>query len=261
MSVTMQVDDRGVAWVELARPEKRNALTGKMLAALAGYAAELSATADVRLLVLAGRGQSFCAGADLGEWVDPTAQEAAALSRQGRETFSALAGLDIPSLAVIQGSAVGGGLELALACDVRVCTDTAVLGLPEVRLGNLPAWGGMSRLIESAGMGLTRQLLLSGSPVSGASAAQRGLISEAVPEEDLTACRDRWIEAFLATDPQAVALAKQLLADPTRTMPIEAGLAAYTAGLDSSRRRKQAFLDRRTSNRPAPDQPTGGATT
>lgn len=254
--LTMQVDDRGVAWLELTRPVKRNALTGNMLTTLATYARDLSLTPDLRLLVLHAQGPSFCAGADLGEWVDPTAKEAAALSRQGREAFSRLAELDIPSLAVIQGSAIGGGLELALACDVRVSTNTALLGLPEVRLGNLPAWGGMSRLIEATGLGFTRQLLLSGSLVSGDVAAQRGLVSEAVPEEDLVTCRDDWVDAFLATDPLAVALAKQLLADTTHTMPIEAALAAYTSGLDSSRKRKQAFLERSAGSRATPEHPT-----
>lgn len=248
MPVTLDVDPDGVATLLLDRPAKRNALDRAMLESLGAAVGQLAARDDVRVVVVRGAGGTFCAGADIADWVGIPGPVAAELSGLGRDVFAALAALPVPSLAVIEGSAIGGGLELALACDLRVAAADAVLGLPETRLGNLPSWGGVPRLTAVAGLGVARQLLLGGEMVSGARAAELLVVGAAAPPGGLDALVRTTVERLLAADPAALALAKQVLGGPPDS-PLEPALAAYTAGLESSRRRKQDFLDQRARRR------------
>ena len=251
MPVTLDVDPDGVATLLLDRPAKRNALDRAMLDSLAAAVGRLAGRDDVRAVVVRGAGGTFCAGADIADWVGTPGPVAAELSRLGRDTFAALAALPVPSVAVIEGGAIGGGLELALACDLRVAADDAVLGLPETRLGNLPSWGGVARLAAVAGLGVARQLLLGGEMLTGARAAGLLVVGAAAPAVELEALVRGTVERLLAADPTALALAKQVLAGPAGDHPLEPALAAYTAGLDSSRRRKQDFLDQKARRRRA----------
>lgn len=251
MPVTLDIDPDGVATLLLDRPAKRNALDRAMLDSLGTAVGRLGTLADVRVVVVRGAGGTFCAGADIADWVGTPGPVAAELSRLGRDTFTALAALPVPSLAVIEGSAIGGGLELALACDLRVAADDAVLGLPETRLGNLPSWGGMARLAAVAGLGVARQLVLGGEMLSGGRAAELLLVGTAAAPAELEALVRTTVERLLAADPTALALAKQVLGGQALDHPLEPALAAYTAGLDSSRRRKQDFLDQRARRRRA----------
>ena len=249
MPVTLDVAPDGVATLLLDRPEKRNALDRAMLDSLGAAVARVAARDDVRVVVVRGAGGTFCAGADIADWVGTPGPVAAELSRLGRDVFAALAALPVPSLAVLEGSAIGGGLELALACDLRVAADDAVLGLPETRLGNLPSWGGLARLTALAGLGVTRQLLLGGELVSGARAAELLVVGAAAPAAGLAELVGATVGRLLAADPTALALAKQVLGGQQPDHPLEPALAAYTAGLESSRRRKQDFLDQRARRR------------
>jgi enoyl-CoA hydratase/carnithine racemase len=251
MPVTLTVEDSGAAHLTLERPAKRNALDEQMLLDLRARVSEIRVRDDVRVVLVRGAGGTFCAGADIADWVSPPHDVAAGLSRLGRDAFDELAALPALSVAVIEGSAVGGGLELALACDLRLSTNDALLGLPELGLGNLPSWGGTARLVDIAGMGVTRQLLLTSELVSGARAAELGVVTSAHAPADLDAAVTELVERVLAAEPLALGLAKTLLAEFTSSTGVEAMLAAYTAGLDSSRQRKQDFLDRKVAARAA----------
>lgn len=251
MSVTLEVDARGVAHLTLDRAAKRNALDMAMVDALAEHVATVAADPSVRLVVVRGAGGTFCAGADIADWAAPSNAVAADQSRRGADAFGALAALGVPSVAVVEGVCVGGGLELAMACDLRVATDGALLGLPELGLGNLPSWGGTARIVDVAGLGVARHLLLSGELVSGARAAELLLVTEAVPATGLDAAVEAVVDRLLAAEPLAVSLAKTALAGFAGHLPHEDALAAYTAGLDSSRDRKQDFLDRKAAARAA----------
>jgi enoyl-CoA hydratase/carnithine racemase len=220
-----------------------------MLESLAARIHDLRGRDDARVAVVRGEGGTFCAGADIADWVSPSTSEAAELSRLGRDTFTALAELPIPSVAVVEGTAVGGGLELALACDLRVAADDALVGFPETRLGNLPAWGGLSRLIEAAGLGVARHLLLTGELVDGRRAAGLLIVTESCPTEGLDAAVSQTVENLLAADFTALTLAKQVLSGFGSDLPLEPAMAALTAGLPSSRARKQDFLDRKARRR------------
>ena len=254
MPVTLTVDDVGVATLLLERPSKRNALDRAMLESLLARVGELAGRDDVRAVVVRGSGGTFCAGADIADWAGPTGPEAAALSRLGRQAFTALAALAVPSVALIEGTAVGGGLELALACDVRIARPDALIGFPELGLGNLPAWGGLARLIDSAGLGVARYLLLTGTLIDGVRAAQLQVVTSASDPQrppHMDELLAEVLAGFLGSEPTALALAKQALSAYESDLPLEPALAAYFAGLDSSTGRKQAFLDRKAAAKAA----------
>jgi len=167
----------------LDRPEQLNALSRSLLEALAARIRELAADATLRAVVLTGAGRAFAAGADIAEMRRMTAQEALAFSRLGHDTFAALEALPVPVLAAVNGFALGGGLELALACDWIVAARRARLGQPEVSLGLIPGFGGTSRLPRRVGPGWARELVLTGEPL-GAEAAERiGLVNRVFEDE------------------------------------------------------------------------------
>ena len=251
MPVTLRVDPDGVGHLTLDRPEKRNALDEWMLLSLRDRVEELRTRDDVQVVVVRGEGGVFSAGADIGDWVAPEHTVAARLSRLGSEVFDSLARLRQISIAVIEGTAVGGGLELALACDLRIAATDAMLGLPELGLGNLPSWGGTARLVDVAGLGVTRQLLLTTQMIDGRRAAELHLVGSAHEAAQLDAAVDALVQQTLASEPWSVGLAKSVLAEFEQHTGLEAALAAYTAGLDTSRDRKQAFLDRKAAARAA----------
>ncbi len=251
MPVTVSVDPAGLAQLTLDRPAKRNALDRAMLTSFTEAVAQLAARDDVQVVVVRGAGGSFCAGADIGEWVSPSPAEAVAGSELGRRAFDALAALPAVSVAVLEGSALGGGFELALACDLRVAADSALLGLPELGLGNLPSWGGTARLIDTAGLGVARHLLLTGELISGTRAAELNLVCGAHPHAQLDQAVDTLVDRLLTAEPTAVGLAKRVLAAAQTSWPAESVYAGYTAGLESSRQRKQDFLDRKAAARRA----------
>lgn len=249
MPVTLTVDHAGVATLRLDRPAKRNALDRAMLEDLTAHVDKLAGRDDVRAVVVRGAGGTFCAGADIGDWVSPTGAEAAELANLGRQTFTRLAHLPAASVAVIEGVAVGGGLELALACDIRIGDRDALVGLPELRLGNLPAWGGLARLVDVAGLGAARLMLLTGQPISCARAAELHVVATACAPDELDSTLEHTLSWLLACEPTAVALAKTTLTGFERDHPLEPVIASYTAGLASSRERKQEFLDRRAARK------------
>ncbi|MGI5441787.1 enoyl-CoA hydratase/isomerase family protein [Streptomyces shenzhenensis] len=251
MNVRTEVTEHGVAHVLLCRTRKRNALDRTTIEQLRDVVAGLATRSDVRVVVVRGQDGVFCAGADIGDWAAPSPQEAAVLSQLGQDTFDALADLPVPTVAVIEGCALGGGLELALACDLRISTSDAVLGLPELGLGNLPSWGGTARLVDVAGLGVTRHLLLSGELVDGARAAALLVVTSAHPQDGLDAAVEATVSRLLAAEPHALALSKRVLRELRSESSLEAALAAYTAGLESSRARKQAFLESRRTSRAA----------
>lgn len=255
MPVRLEVDGTGRATLFLDRPHKRNALDRAMLESLRERVEELRGQSGVQVVVVRGENGVFCAGADIQDWTDPGPELADELSRLGTEVFDALAALPQPSVAVLEGPAVGGGLELALACDLRIASGTALIGLPEARLGNLPSWGGLDRLVRTAGEGTARRLLMTGAMVDGWQAERLGVVTDVAEPEELDLLVEQTVADLLACDRTAQTLAKRALAGYSRPNTQEAALAAYTAMLPSSRQRKSDFLARRTSARPNPPDP------
>jgi enoyl-CoA hydratase len=180
----VQCERRGaVALLTLSRPDSLNALSTRLLEALGARIRELAADAALRAAIMTGAGRAFAAGADIAEMQRMTPTEALALSRLGHDTFAALEALPVPVIAAVNGFALGGGLELALACDWIYAARRARLGQPEVNLALIPGFGGTSRLPRRVGPGWARELVLSGEPL-GAEAAERiGLVNRVFEDE------------------------------------------------------------------------------
>jgi enoyl-CoA hydratase/carnithine racemase len=244
MSVRLQIAD-DVATVLLDRPAKRNALDEQMLLDLLDAVTRLRSAEEVDVVVVRSSSDTFCAGADIRDWDQPGAVKATRLALLGHEAFTGLAALRQPSVAVLSGPVMGGGLELALACDLRVTTADARLAFPEARLGNLPSWGGLPRLVEAVGGSRARQMLLTGREVSGAEAAAWGLCAAVAADPDeLDRTADEIVGLVAGCDPTALALAKAMLPAAAPNAPLEAALAVYTGMLPTSTARKQAFFSR-----------------
>ena len=254
MSETLEIktDKQGVATLWLDRADKHNAMSAQMIAELSQAAAALAQNELVRVVVLAARGKSFCAGGDLG-WMrsqmdaDPQtrAREATALARM----LHALNTLPKPLIARAHGNAFGGGVGLLSVCDVAIGADSAVLGLTETRLGLIPATIGP---YVSARMGeaRARRVFMSGRRFAAAEAVDLGLLAQAVPTENLDAAVWNEIEPYLSCAPAAVARAKAFLRhlgpviDETVIQHSIAELAACWAG-DEALEGIAAFFDKR----------------
>ncbi|MFC5827337.1 enoyl-CoA hydratase/isomerase family protein [Nonomuraea insulae] len=243
--ITRNTDGDATLWLD--RPAKRNAIDRSMLQHLSVAVGEIESDRSIRTLLVRGSDGYFSAGADIGDWADPSPSEAEEMSRLGTAVFDRLASLSVPTLAVIEGGALGGGLELALACDVRLAAPAALIGYPEARLGNLTSWGGLTRLVDAVGLAHTRSMFLTGTPVSGRRAYEIGLVHAA--PADLEAAVSELVADLGAAEPTAVRTFKLLTAGLEARAPIEPVLAAFFSRSEASRERKQAFLDRRKVNR------------
>ena len=178
-----------VATITLNRVSRHNALTMAMLAAIDSAIANVEDVAGVRVLVVrSASSRFFSSGADINEWgdIDPEGMGSRFI-RTGNRVFRRLAELDIPTIAVLSGSALGGGFELALSCDFRYASETALLGFPEASVGAIPGWMGCQRLSDLVGANRSRELILLGEPIAASRAAEWGIINEALAQEQLDA--------------------------------------------------------------------------
>jgi enoyl-CoA hydratase/carnithine racemase len=210
----------GVAWITLNRPAKRNALNMALRGALDQALAGLAADDGVRVVVLTGAGTAFCAGADLS---DAPATTRHPMAEPGRPVAQSLAAFAKPLIAAVNGPAFGGGLELALACDLRVAARGATFALPEVRIGSLPGSGGTQRLVRAIGPAVAARMLFSGEPLSAAEALRTGLISDLVEPGELADFVGRLAQRISGNAPLSLLAAKQCLAAAAE-VPLPAGL-------------------------------------
>lgn len=208
---SIEVGDDRVALITLRRPEVLNALDSSSHLALSNAIADLERDERVGVIVIAGEGRAFCSGSDLAEIGQLTGQAEQDYVALDFATKNRIAGCTKPVVAAIQGYCVGGGLELALACDFRVASADAVFMMPEVTLGSLPGSGGLQRLPRVVGVGVATDWILTGRKVSAEEAERHGLIARLVPSgEHLSAART--LAAELATkSPLSLRLAKVAL--------------------------------------------------
>lgn len=208
-------EDAGVATVTLNRPDKLNALNAHVLAELGALVRELDAREAAtrpRVLVVKGAGErAFAAGADIAELAELDVAAATRVSLNGHATAQALDAAHFPSIASVQGFALGGGLELALACDLIVASEKARFGLPEVGLGVIPGFGGTFRLAARVGLGQARRLIYSGQTIQAAEAERIGLVDLLVPPEALAERVTELAQSIAQKGPLAVAAAKRSL--------------------------------------------------
>jgi len=185
MIVTIQRDEP-IAVITLNRPDVLNALNASMLHELAGTLSALQGDESIRVVVLTGAGdKAFAAGADIGEQAAQSATSGREFALQGQRVFDLVENLGKPVISAINGYALGGGCELAMACTLRLAADTAKLGQPEITLGLIPGYAGSQRLARLVGKTKAMELLLTGAPVSGAEAERMGLVNRVVPAAEL----------------------------------------------------------------------------
>lgn len=240
----------GVATITIDRPEKRNALNGQVRRELMAALDQLESDSAVRVVVITGAGEkAFVAGADIGEFADRTPMEQRA-AMEGRRVFEAIAAFPRPVIASVNGYALGGGCELALACDLRIAARSARFGQPEVNLGILPGGGGTQRLPRLVGLGRAMRLILTGELIGAEEAERIGLVDEVVDDGDLRARTLELAGSIAKHSPIALKLIKEAVR-ASAEMPLSAGLAfereLFISAFSSDDRTEgvAAFLEKR----------------
>ena len=212
MAEFLKTEMRGTVCIcTISAPKTLNALNSAILNELNDFVDQLD-TQKVRCLILTGDGEkSFVAGADISEMANLDEAEGFAFGKRGADVFRRIETLPIPVIAAVNGFALGGGCELALACDIRICSDNARFGQPEVGLGIIPGFSGTWRLARMVGMGMAKQLIFSGRPIRANEALQIGLVNAVYPQSDLLGEAIALAESIAANAPIAVALAKECI--------------------------------------------------
>lgn len=200
-----------IATIVLNKPATLNALSVAGLRELEMVMQELEADREVRAVIITGTKKAFIAGADIAEMKDMTAEEAMAFSRLGHRVLRQLEQSDMVIIAAINGYALGGGCELAMACDIRVAAEPAVLGLPEASLGVIPGFSGTQRLPRLVGVGMAKELLATGRKINARRAYEIGLVNHVVPAEELMPACTGMAAEIVKNSAGAVAAGKRLL--------------------------------------------------
>jgi enoyl-CoA hydratase len=204
-----------VACITITRPEKLNALSSGVLDDLRHLVTDLRVRDDVRVVVITGAGaKAFVAGADIGELAALNDSEGGReFSQNGQAVFSLIESSPKPFIAAVNGFALGGGCELALACHIRICSDNAKFGQPEVNLGIIPGYGGTQRLTRVLGRTLATDLILTGRQMDAREAAEQGLVARVVPLDELLPTAMAMAETIAAKAPLAISAALECIVE------------------------------------------------
>jgi enoyl-CoA hydratase len=248
-SLTVAVADR-VATLTINRPDRLNALSDATIAELGRAIEELRQQQDVGGIIVTGAGRAFVAGADISELSSQSPLDAKRRAARGQHVFRRFETSPKPVIAAVNGFALGGGCELAMACHLRIAADGAKFGLPETKLGLAPGYGGTQRLPRLVGRGRALQLILTGEMIDAAEAYRIGLVNRVVPAAELIPEATAVLSQILANGPIALALAIEAVDRGLQTsleegLALEAthfGLLAATADAGEGTR---AFLDKR----------------
>ncbi|HUW63787.1 MAG TPA: enoyl-CoA hydratase-related protein [Spirochaetia bacterium] len=243
--------DGPVAVVTINRPKVLNALDGPTVRELGRAMSQLGSDHAVRAVILTGSGdKAFVAGADISFMRGLTPLEAKEFARQGHAVFTSMENLPVPVIAAVNGFALGGGCELALACDIRVASENAQFGQPEVSLGIIAGFGGSQRLPRLVGPGLAKEILFTGDRYDAVRAREIGLVNYVVPREELLAfCRDL-AGRIAQRGPAAVGLTKEavnqgLQMDLASALGLESDLFALSFATGDRLEGMDAFLQKR----------------
>ncbi|HKV49771.1 MAG TPA: enoyl-CoA hydratase-related protein [Gemmatimonadaceae bacterium] len=249
-NLVFDVHDR-VATIRVNRPDKLNALNDETIAELDEAIALVERRDDIAGVLLTGAGaKAFVAGADIAELSKQGATDGRARAMRGQAVFSRIESCPKPVIAALNGFALGGGCELAMACHIRIASDTAKLGQPELKLGITPGYGGTQRLARLVGKGRALQLLLTADMIDAAEAHRIGLVNKVVRAADLLAEAERMLRQIIAFGPVAVALCIEAV-NRGADLPLDAGLeleASYFGLLSSTEDMREgmtAFLEKR----------------
>lgn len=249
--ILFEADEAGIALVTVNRPDKLNALSGAVVGELQDAFERIGRERAIRAAILTGAGEkAFVAGADINELAVLSAVEAREYAVRGQQTLRMLETSAKPSVAAVNGYALGGGLELAMACTVRFASENAKLGQPEVKLGIIPGYGGTQRLPRLVGRGRALEMLLAGEPVTAAEAHRIGLVNAVVPQAELLNYCRAWLQKVLANAPLALGLVMEsvdvgLDSGLEQGLRFEAAAFGVSAATEDRREGTLAFLEKR----------------
>jgi enoyl-CoA hydratase len=241
----------GLAYLSVNRPKALNALNRATLEEIGAALEDIRGDAGIFGLIVTGAGgKAFVAGADITEIASITAVEASAFTRRGQAVFDLLENLGKPSVAAVNGFALGGGCELAMACTLRLATESARFGQPEVRLGVTPGFGGTQRLPRLVGKGRALQMILTGEPIDAQEAYRIGLVNEIVAAEKLLDRAAEILRKIGANAPLAVrfsieAVNRGLQATQSEGLVLESALFAVCASSEDKTEGTAAFMGKR----------------
>ncbi|MFP4138072.1 MAG: enoyl-CoA hydratase-related protein [Halomonas sp.] len=245
------VDNAGIVRLTINRPKALNALNTAVLAELERVLAGLEGRGDLRAVVITGAGEkSFVAGADIAEMREKTPEEARDFARQALDTFKRLETLPVPTVALVNGFCLGGGCELALACDWAVASDNALFGQPEVLLGVIPGFGGTQRLPRRVGPAMALDLCTTGRKIDAAEALRIGLVNRVMPQAELEGYVEELSQQLGGNGPQSVRAAKQAIHDGMdqdldSALALENALFAFCFAGDEQTEGMSAFVEKR----------------
>jgi len=243
-----------VAYVTVNRPKVLNALNSATIGELGTVFTQLKDDREVRVVILTGAGEkSFVAGADIGELQKNNPVEAKEYTHRGQAVLEIIENLGKPVIACINGFALGGGCELAMACTIRLAGENAKLGQPEVKLGIIPGYGGSQRLPRLVGKGIAMQLLLTGEMITAQEAHRIGLVNEVVAGDQLIARAEAIAQAIIKNAPLAIqycleAVNHGLEMTLQEGLYLEATLFAVSCATEDKKEGTSAFLEKRAAN-------------
>ncbi len=251
--ILFEASEDGIAVLTVNRPQKLNALNREMLGEIDDVLARMESDEALKALIVTGAGEkAFVAGADIQELAAATATEAHFVSLRGQRIFRRLEMLPKPTIAAVNGFALGGGMELAMSCSLRVASPNAKLGQPEVRLGVIAGYGGTQRLPRLVGRGRALEMLLTGEPVDATEAYRMGLVNRLAPQEELLSTCRQILGKMLANGPLALRLTMDAV-DVGLNSGLEEGLrheaAAFAVSAATSDKQEgtRAFLEKRAA--------------
>jgi enoyl-CoA hydratase len=238
------------AVLTFTREDRLNALDSQTFRDLIAALDELDVDDAVEIVMLTGRGRAFVAGADINEYIGITVIDYVNFQRLGRRMYDRLEGFRKPTIAAVNGFALGGGFELVLACDLVVAAEHAKMGLPESKLGLLPGGGGTQRLTRLVGRNKAKELLMTGDFITGAEAERLGFVNRVVPAEQVMEAAHQLADRILERAPLAVQMAKQLVNDGldaslATAITQEMGMTATLYASDDAREGIGAFIEKR----------------
>jgi enoyl-CoA hydratase len=249
-NVTLEIKE-GIAVLTINRPKQLNALNGETLVELGQAVAEIEQNKDIDVVIVTGAGEkSFVAGADIAEMKDKTPVEGRDWGKLGNEVFYRLENLPQPTIAAVNGFALGGGCELAMACDIRIASEKAKFGQPEVGLGITPGFGGTQRLPRLVGKGKAKELIFTGDIIKADEAAKIGLVNKVVPAEELMSAAMEMAKkiqskAKVAVQQSKLAINRGMEADLVTGIGYEAQAFAVCFATEDQKEAMDAFVNKR----------------
>jgi enoyl-CoA hydratase len=240
-----------VGILTINRPDKMNAISNELTSELRSLVGELERDEKLRVLIITGAGEkAFVAGADIKELVDRDAKIGRRVSRERQEVFSLIENLPVPVIAAVNGYALGGGLELALACNIRICSEKAQFGAPEVKLGIIPGDGGTQRLPRLVGLGRAMEMILTGDFIDAQEAHRIGLVNGVYSPDELMDKAMELAQKIASRPPLAIRYAKEAVnrsqeGDSVSGFSLESYLHALTCTTEDKKEGVAAFLEKR----------------